>query len=117
MLIRIKNLRLRTLVGVQEWEKDMPQDVIINIEMECDVGRAAQTDDLMHTVDYKKLKKRILQLIETKRYNLIETLAHDVLRVAMEDSRVMRVLVEVDKPNALRYADSVSVVCTANRRP
>lgn len=116
MLIRIKNLRLRTLVGVQEWEKDMPQDVVINVEMECDVGRAAQTDELSHTVDYKKLKRRIMQLVESRRYNLIETLAHDVLRAAMEDSRVSRALVEVDKPNALRYADSVSVVCTGNRR-
>ena len=115
MLIRIKNLRVRTIIGINEWERDAPQDVIINIEMELDGKRVSQTDSIDDTVDYKVLKRRILREVEGSQFFLLDKLASHVLDIVMEEQKVERATVEVDKPNALRFADSVSVLCSAEK--
>jgi FolB domain-containing protein len=116
MLIRIKNLALKTIVGVNAWERQEAQEVVINIEIEFDGDRAAETDALEETIDYKKIKKKILNDIESSRCLLLESLAQRVMNILLEDSRVLRATVEVDKPKALRFADSVSVVCSSDRK-
>ena len=115
MLIRIKNLRIRTIVGINEWERNASQDIIVNIEMELDGSRVSQTDAIEDTVDYKTLKQRIMMEIETSRFFLLDKLANHVLGIVMSDAKVQRATVEVDKPHALRFADSVSVVWSGER--
>jgi len=115
MIIRIKNLKLRTIIGINEWERDAQQDVIVNISIEFDGKQAGRTDDIESTVNYKSLKKRIIELVESSEYFLLEKLVDSILKVIMEDSKVLKATVEVDKPNALRFADSVSVEGTAER--
>ena len=116
MLIRIKRLHLRAIVGVFEWEQMRPQDLIISLEIEFDGRRAAESDDLADTVDYKAIKKRILSEIESGRFQLVERVAGHVLKIVMDDPRVVRATVEVEKPHALRFADSVSVVHSMERK-
>ena len=116
MLIQIKNLRLKTIVGVNAWERRQAQEVVINIEIEFDGRKAAKTDSLDETVDYKKIKNRILEDIESSKCFLLETLGQRILNRVLEDGRVFRATVEVDKPKALRFADSVSVVCSSSRK-
>lgn len=113
MIIRIKNLRLRTIVGINAWERDHPQDVIVNVEFEFDGAKAADSDDLADTVDYKSMKKKIIDLVENSQFNLLEKLASSIKDIVMEQPLVQRVRIEVDKPHALRFADSVSVECNA----
>ncbi len=115
MKITIKNLRVRTIIGINSWERDRKQDVTINIEMFFDGSKAAQTDTIEDTVDYKKVKKNILNTVENSQYGLLERLAETVLTIAMEDQRVTRAIVEIDKPHALRFADSVSITCEKSR--
>jgi D-erythro-7,8-dihydroneopterin triphosphate epimerase len=115
MKIRIKNLKLRTVVGIYAWERSEPQDVIINIEMEFEGSRAAETDNIEDTVDYKTLKKQIIAEVESSRCNLIEKLAGRILSILMNDPKVQKATVEVDKPHALRFADSVSVELSEER--
>ena len=109
MIIRIKNLRLRTIVGVNDWERAVQQEVILNISMDCDIDAAAKSDDLADTVDYKTLKLRIMRAVETANFLLLERLARHVLDIIRSEPRVRRATVEIDKPSALRFADSVSV--------
>jgi D-erythro-7,8-dihydroneopterin triphosphate epimerase len=116
MLIRIKNLKLKTIVGVNAWERREAQKVVINVEIEFDGARAGETDSLDDTVDYKKMKQKILGHVESSKCMLLESLAQGILNIALDDPRVIRACVEVDKPKALRFADSVSVVCAADRR-
>jgi D-erythro-7,8-dihydroneopterin triphosphate epimerase len=116
MLIRIKNLTLRTIVGVNAWERQEAQDVVINVEIEFDGTRAGETESLDDTIDYKKVKQKILSHVGASRCLLLESLTQGVLNIVLEDPRVIRAIVEVDKPKALRFADSVSVVCSADRR-
>lgn len=115
MLIRIKNLRSRTIVGINDWERKKFQDVILNIEIELDGTQVMESDDIEDTIDYKDLKKRILEEVEKSRFYLLDKLAGHVLKIIMENDRILQATVEVDKPHALRFADSVSVTCTARK--
>ncbi|HEX9935260.1 MAG TPA: FolB domain-containing protein [bacterium] len=116
MIIRIKNLHLRTLVGINEWERKDFQEVLLNIEMELDGASVARTDTIGDTVDYKKVTKRVITAVEKAQFGLIDSLAHHVLDLVMQEQKISRAKVEVDKPHALRFADSVSVVCSADKR-
>lgn len=115
MIIKIDNLRLRTVVGIYDWEKKTKQDVIINVEMEFDGSRAIETDDIEHTVDYKTITKKIIAMVEGNQFNLIERIAGEAIKIAMENEKVEKASVRVDKPAALRFTDSVSVTQTETR--
>jgi len=115
MIINIENLRLRTTVGIYEWEQKVKQDIIINIEIEFDGALAIEKDSIEHTVDYKTLTKKIIAMVEDTKYNLIERISGDVVKLIMQDQKVQRASVKVDKPGALRSTDSVSVTNTETR--
>jgi D-erythro-7,8-dihydroneopterin triphosphate epimerase len=115
MTIKIKNLRLRTIIGVNEWEREHKQDVIINAKVEFDGRKAAATDDIAMTFNYKSMTKKIIQLVESSQFFLIERLADAILQIIMDNPIVERAEVELDKPEALRFSDSVSITCTAKR--
>jgi FolB domain-containing protein len=80
--LRISDLLLRTVIGDNEWERDRKQDVIINLTCEFDATKAAQSDAIADTVDYKKLKKKIMEEVENSRYRLLEKLARRILEIA-----------------------------------
>lgn len=109
MIIKVENLRLRTVVGIFEWEKKVRQDVIINLEMHLEDNSASESDNISDTVDYKKITKNIITYVEGNSFNLIEKIAGDVAKQVMDDRRIKKTVVKVDKPGALRFADSVSV--------
>jgi len=115
MKIKIKNLRLRTIIGANEWERHVLQDVVINVKLEWDGGNAAKSDKLEDTIDYKKLSKEIIRIAENSKFQLIESLAKRILDHIMEDQRIQKASIEIDKPHALRFADSVSVSFNAER--
>lgn len=115
MIIKIENLRLRTVVGIFEWEKKIKQDIVINVEIEFDGREAVEKDDISFTVDYKSITKRIISEIEGRSFNLIERIAGDVVKIILEDGRVDSATVKVDKPGALRFAESVSVIHSESR--
>ena len=115
--IRISNLRLRAIIGINEWERTTKQDVVINITLEFDADRAAQSDDIRDTVDYKALTKKVIQAVEESHFNLLEALTYTILKLAMGNPKVASAHVRVDKPQALRFADSVSVELSQKRTP
>ncbi len=115
MIINIDNLRLRTIVGIFEWEQKIKQDIIINLEIEFDGSKAIENDDIEHTVDYKTLTKEIIEKVESTKFQLIEKIAGDVTNIIMRNRKVLRSKVRIDKPGALRFADSVSVTHTEHR--
>lgn len=114
-IIRIKNLKISTIIGFNPEERINKQDVIINAEIEVDITDAIQSDDNQIIYDYKAVKKSLIAMVEMSHFMLLEKLTDEILRLIMADSRVVRAKVEVDKPYALRYADSVSVELEAKR--
>ncbi len=113
--VRIKDLKLRTYIGIFDWEQKEKQDVIINLTIDFDASRAAQSDQIEDTVDYKKICKGIIGLVEEGRFMLIEKMANDILRQVMQDQRIQKTHIEIDKPGALRFARSVSFATTHTR--
>ena len=107
--IYIKNLRLRTYIGIEEWEIKNKQDVIINITMSASLIDASKSDQIEDTVNYKTINKAIIKLVEENRFFLIEKMAGDICELILNDSKVKNVLVHIDKPGALRFTDSVAV--------
>ncbi|MCK8516206.1 dihydroneopterin triphosphate 2'-epimerase [Methylonatrum kenyense] len=113
--IRIKELRLRTFIGFNPEEQQKLQDVVINVLIEYDALKAARSDQPEEALNYKTVTKQIIRLVEENRFLLLEKLVHDVLNCAMEHPSVERAEVEIDKPHALRFADSVSLTMSAHR--
>ena len=107
-MIRIKNLKLRTLIGFSEWELEKKQDVVLNIKIEVDTPTAEKSDLVEDCFNYKQLTKAVIHEVENYRYNLVESLAGKVANMAFDNPCVKRVWVEIDKPHALRFCDSVS---------
>jgi D-erythro-7,8-dihydroneopterin triphosphate epimerase len=115
-LIRVKNLLLRTYIGFNPDEISNMQDVIINIEIEADIPEEALTsDEPLGIYNYKTITKQIIALVQEKRFKLLEVLTKNILDLIMSDDRVSRARVEVDKPHALRFAESVSFEMEAER--
>ena len=114
--IRISDLRLRTIIGANDWERDNLQDIIINVSIDYDARKASLSDKLNDTVDYKTITKNIIKEVESSRYFLLEKLCHKILQIVFKNQKVKKVTVRVDKPLALRFADSVSVELTEKRK-
>lgn len=106
--IHIRDLSVRCIVGVNDDERHERQDVIINVTLHADLRKACGTDNIDDTVDYKTIKKAIVDEIETSNYFLIERMAERVAEICLAYP-VERVDVTVDKPGALRFARSVAV--------
>ena len=113
--IHIKNLALRTIIGANAWERKKKQDVIINIEMEFDPRKAAKSDKIQDTLDYKKTKRELIDVVEKSRCKLLEALATKVLRSIMKNQKVLSAHIQIDKPHALRFAESVSIEMKADK--
>lgn len=107
--ITIKNLLLRTQVGFKNHELNKKQDLLINLKMEFDPQGEETTDNPDLALDYRDICKSVIEVVESNEFNLIESVANKVLDIALSNHRVNRAEVEVDKPHALRFAESVSV--------
>jgi D-erythro-7,8-dihydroneopterin triphosphate epimerase len=113
--IRVQNLRLRTYIGFNPEEIEKKQDVVINIEIDYAVPEAALQDRVEGALDYKVLTKRVIRHVEEGRFLLLERLVADVLSLCSEHPDIRYSRVTIDKPHALRFADSVSL--TLEYRP
>jgi len=114
--IRVKNLLIRTYIGFNPDELINKQDVIINIEIETDIPASAMEADEPHDIlDYKTITKKVITLVQDGQFKLLEVLTKNILDLIMQDEKVTRARVEVDKPHALRFAESVSVEMESRR--
>lgn len=110
--LSICELRVRGRVGVTPQERRLPQEVVVSLTLHADLASACRTDRIEDTVDYKTLKKAILALCESGSFKLIERMAQLIAELALEDSRIRRVDVRVQKPGALRFARCSEVEIT-----
>lgn len=112
MTICIKNLRVSGILGVYEEERYAERAIIINARVEYDARDAVRTDALEDALDYKQIRDRIVNAVAGSKFRLIETLADRILEELIHDTRILFIELEIDKPNALRLADSVSVIAS-----
>jgi len=113
--VRIKNLLLRAYIGIKEEEINNQQDVVINVELTYDASDAIHQNEIEAALNYRTITKQIIGHVDGNRFALLERLTHEVLSIVMEHEAVQWAQVEIDKPHALRYAESVSVCLEAHR--
>ena len=112
----IRDLLLRTVIGINPEERNIKQDLLLNLILYTDQKPAAADDDFNLTVDYKSAKTAIINLVESSSYGLIETLAAAIAERLLEIDGVQACRVSVDKPGALRFARSVAVEIFRERK-
>lgn len=113
--IHISNLRLRTYIGFNPDELEKKQDVVINAVIRYPAEQACASDDEAKALDYKVITKAAIKLVEEGRFKLLEHLTSQVLELVMSFDQVSSAKVCIEKPHALRFADSVSVTLQAQR--
>jgi dihydroneopterin aldolase len=106
----LRDLRVETIIGIFDWERETPQTVSIDLEMATDVARAAQSDDIADALDYKAVAKRLIAFVGESRFQLVETLAERIATILREEFGVAWVRVTVNKGGAVRGASGVGVV-------
>jgi D-erythro-7,8-dihydroneopterin triphosphate epimerase len=115
-VIRIEDLLLRTIIGINDDERHERQDVLVNLVLFVDTRAAGRTDDIADApVNYRTLTKRVISAVEESRFLLLERLAAEIADVCLAEPGVERVRVRVGKPGALRFARSVEVVIERGR--
>ena len=107
--INIKNLRLRTFIGFNPDEKTKKQDIVLNIEINYAIEGLVLQDHIDDALNYKTITKRVISHVEEGQFLLLEKLVSDVLGICSEHPGVQSSSVTIDKPHALRFADSVSL--------
>lgn len=114
--ILISDLSLRCIIGVNEDERREKQDVLINLAISADLNKAGRSDRFEDAVDYRAIKKEIVKMVENSSYYLVEALAEAIAGLCLKFQGVLQVRVRVEKPAALRFARSVGVEITRDRK-
>jgi dihydroneopterin aldolase len=107
--IFLRGLEVECIIGFIEWERRIKQKVVLDIELPVDCIRAAQSDDVADTLDYKRVAKRVIAFVETSEFKLVETLAQRLAMVVLGEFGIDWVRVSINKPGAIRGSRDVGV--------
>ena len=105
----IKNLLARGIIGIHEWERDKPQDILINIDLFTELRKQDTADNISECIDYSEVTKKVIHHAETVKRFTVEALAEDIAQICLDDPRVLKATVRVEKPGAVRFAQSVGI--------
>lgn len=105
----IKDLLARGIIGVHNWEREKPQDILINLVLFGDLSKAGETDDIEDSINYQTVAEKTLALAENAKRLTVEALAADIAKLCLKYGAVKRVRVQVEKPGAVPFSQSVGV--------
>jgi dihydroneopterin aldolase len=115
-IVYIKALRADTVIGVYDWERDIRQTVVLDLEMASDNRRAAGNDRIEDAVDYDAISTRVLAFIEGSKFQLIETMAEQIAALVMDEFQIPWLRLKLSKPGAVAQAEDVGVVIERGER-
>ena len=111
----IKDLLVRGIIGINDWEREKPQDILINIVISADLSAAGESDDIRDSINYRTIAKKAQAQAESAERLTVEALAADIAKLCLEEPGVIKVRVKIEKPNAVRFARSVGVEVERSR--
>ncbi|MGD8484933.1 MAG: dihydroneopterin aldolase [Thioalkalispiraceae bacterium] len=109
-IIYLNDLRIDTVIGIFDWERRVKQTISLDIEMATDIRKAAATDTIDDTLDYKSVAKRIIAFVEQSEFQLVETLAERICEIILNEFNVPWVKLRLNKQGAVRGARDVGVL-------
>ena len=113
--IFLHGLTVECIIGFIEWERRIKQTIVLDVEMPVDCARAAQSDNVAETLDYKKVAKRLIAFVSASDFKLVETLAHRTAMLIIEEFGVDWVRLSINKPGAIRGSKDVGVAVLRTR--
>ncbi len=116
-IVFISDLDIDTVIGIYDWEREIRQTVRLNIEMSTDIRRAALTDRIEDTLDYKAVSKRLISFVGHSEFGLVETLAERCAEIILKEFAVDWLRIRLDKPGAVRGSRSVGIIIERGHRP
>jgi FolB domain-containing protein len=111
----IKNLVARGIIGINDWEREKPQEIQINLVLFADLSKAGEMDEISHSVNYRTVAKKALAHVENAQKLTVEALAAELAEICLQEPGVLKVRVRVEKPGAVRFAESVGVEIERSR--
>lgn len=115
--IFLNELKVETVIGIWEWERKIRQTVLIDLEMSADIAKAAITDEVEDTLNYKSVAKRVQSFVAESSFQLVETLAERIAEIVREEFSVEWVKVRVNKPGAIRGSRDVGILIERGQKP
>jgi dihydroneopterin aldolase len=112
----IENLNIETIIGIFDWEREIRQTVSIDLEMEFDIRKAAESDAIEDTLDYKSVSKRLIHFVEDSEFQLVEALAESCAAIILEEFPVSWLRLKLGKPGAVRGSSAVGVIIERGSR-
>ena len=109
-IIYLNDLKIDTVIGVFDWERRIKQTISIDLEMATNICKAAESDHIDDTLNYKAVAKRLIAFVEESRFQLVETLAERVAAIVIDEFDVAKVKVRINKKGAVRYAGDVGII-------
>ena len=114
--IFLNDLKTEAIIGIFDWERQVRQTILIDLEMSADVRKAALSDSIEDTLNYKRVAKRLLEYIDTTSFHLVETLAESIAMLIIDEFHVSWVKVTLNKPGAIRSSRSVGIIIERNQK-
>jgi FolB domain-containing protein len=111
----IKDLSARGIIGINDWEREKPQEILINITLFADLNKAGESDNIDDCVNYRTVAKKVQAHAESAGRLTVEALAADIAKICLEEPGVEKVRVRVEKPGAVRFSGSVGVEIERSR--
>ncbi len=115
-IIYLHDLKIETVIGIYDWERRIKQTVVFNLEMGADIKKAAATDRIEDTLDYKSVAKQVISFVESSEYQLVETLIEKVAELIMKEFNIPWVRLTINKQGAIRGANGVGVIIERGTR-
>jgi len=115
-IIFITELKIQTIIGIYDWEREIKQTISIDLEMGTDIRKSAQSDAIEDTLNYKKVAKRIISYVEGTSFELVETLAENISDLVREEFKVPWLRLRLAKPGAVRGSKEVGVLIERGER-
>lgn len=109
-IIYLRDLKIETIIGIFDWERSIKQTVSFDLDMAADIRKAAASDQIDDTLDYKAVAKRLIEFVGNSQFQLVETLAERVAEIILNEFNVRWVRLRINKKGAVRYANDVGVI-------
>jgi dihydroneopterin aldolase len=116
-IVYIRELEIRTIIGIYDWEREQQQIVSLDLEMGSEIAKAAATDTIENALDYKAVAKRLISFIENSEFYLVETMAEQVTEIVLKEFNVPWVKLRLGKPGAVTGSKDVGVIIERGSKP
>lgn len=109
-IVYIRDLEIKTIIGIYDWEREQRQVVSLDLEMATDIRPAAAADDISKTLDYKAVAKRLIDFVEKSEFFLVETMAEEIANIVLTEFNVPWLKLRLGKPGAVTGSKDVGVI-------